>query len=32
MIAFVGSLRSSDKIELKASYVRARWPLSELTK
>ena len=31
MIAFVGSLRSSDKIELKASYVRARWPLSELT-
>jgi len=32
MIAFVGSLRSSDKIEHKASYVRARWPLSELTK
>ena len=31
MIAFVGSLRSSDKIEHKASYVRARWPLSELT-
>ena len=31
MIAFVGSLRSSDKIELKASYVRARWPLNELT-
>ena len=31
MIAFVGSLRSSDKIESKASYVRARWPLSELT-
>jgi N6-L-threonylcarbamoyladenine synthase len=31
MIAFVGSLRSSDKIEPKASYVRARWPLSELT-
>ena len=32
MIAFVGSLRSSDKIEHKASYVRARWPLSELIK
>jgi len=32
IIAFVGSLRSSDKIEHKASYVRARWPLSELTK
>ena len=32
MIAFVGSLRSSDKIEHKASYVRARWPLSELKK
>jgi N6-L-threonylcarbamoyladenine synthase len=31
MIAFVGSLRSSDKIEAKASYVRARWPLNELT-
>ncbi|NCX41842.1 MAG: tRNA (adenosine(37)-N6)-threonylcarbamoyltransferase complex transferase subunit TsaD [Proteobacteria bacterium] len=31
MIAFVGSLRSSDKIEPKASYVRARWPLNELT-
>ena len=31
MIAFVGSLRSSDKIESKASYVRARWPLNELT-
>ena len=31
MIAFVGSLRSSDKIEPNASYVRARWPLSELT-
>jgi len=31
MIAFVGSLRSSDKIKSKASYVRARWPLSELT-
>ena len=31
MIAFVGSLRSSDKIEPKASYVRARWHLSELT-
>jgi len=31
MLAFVGSLRSSDKIETKASYVRARWPLSELT-
>ena len=32
MIAFVGSLRSSDKIESQASYVRARWPLGELTK
>jgi N6-L-threonylcarbamoyladenine synthase len=32
MIAFVGSLRSSDKIDHKASYVRARWPLSELKK
>ena len=32
MIAFVGSLRSSDKIQPKASHVRARWPLSELTK
>ena len=32
MIAFVGSLRSSDKIEHKASYVRTRWPLSELKK
>jgi N6-L-threonylcarbamoyladenine synthase len=32
MIAFVGSLRFSDKIEHKASYVRARWPLSELKK
>ena len=31
MIAFVGSLRSSDKIGPKASYVRARWPLNELT-
>jgi N6-L-threonylcarbamoyladenine synthase len=31
MIAFVGSLRSSDKIETRASYVRARWPLNELT-
>jgi N6-L-threonylcarbamoyladenine synthase len=31
MIAFVGSLRSSDKIEPKSSYVRARWPLNELT-
>ena len=31
MIAFVGSLRSSDKIEPKASYARARWPLNELT-
>ena len=31
MIAFVGSLRSSDKIETKSSYVRARWPLNELT-
>lgn len=32
MIAFVGSLRSSDKINFKGSSVRARWPLSELTK
>ena len=32
MIAFVGSLRSSDKIKSQASYVRARWPLSELNK
>ena len=32
MIAFVGSLRSSDKIKSQASYVRARWPLSELKK
>ena len=32
MIAFVGSLRSSDKINIKGSSVRARWPLSELTK
>ncbi|MFQ3340007.1 MAG: N6-L-threonylcarbamoyladenine synthase [Gammaproteobacteria bacterium] len=32
MIAFVGSLRSSDKINTKASHVRARWPLSELSK
>ena len=32
MIAFVGSLRSSDKIDINGSSVRARWPLSELTK
>ena len=32
MIAFVGSLRSSDKVNIKGSSVRARWPLSELTK
>ena len=32
MIAFVGSLRSSDKINISGSSVRARWPLSELTK
>ncbi|MDA9622014.1 tRNA (adenosine(37)-N6)-threonylcarbamoyltransferase complex transferase subunit TsaD [Gammaproteobacteria bacterium] len=32
MIAFVGSLRSSDKININGSSVRARWPLSELTK
>ena len=32
MIAFVGSLRSSDKIKINGSSVRARWPLSELTK
>ena len=32
MIAFVGSLRSDDKISIKASSVRARWPLNELSK
>lgn len=32
MIAFVGSLRSSDKINTSGSSARARWPLSELTK
>ena len=32
MIAFVGSLRSSDKININGSSVSARWPLSELTK
>ena len=32
MIAFVGSLRSSDKIQANGSSVRARWPLSELSK
>ena len=32
MIAFVGSLRSSEKININGSSVRARWPLSELTK
>ena len=32
MIAFVGYLRSSDKININGSSVRARWPLSELTK
>ena len=32
MIAFVGSLRSSDKININGSSVRARWPLSKLTK
>ena len=32
MIAFVGSLRSSDKIHVNGSSVRARWPLSELSK
>ncbi|MDA9320894.1 tRNA (adenosine(37)-N6)-threonylcarbamoyltransferase complex transferase subunit TsaD [Gammaproteobacteria bacterium] len=32
MIAFVGSLRSSDKINISGSSVRAKWPLSELTK
>ena len=32
MVAFVGSLGSSDKSEPKASYVRARWPISELTR
>ena len=31
MIAFVGSLRSSDKIDISGSSVRARWPLSELS-
>ena len=32
MIAFVGSLRSDDKISIEASSVRARWPLNELSK
>ena len=32
MIAFIGSLRSSDKIQVNGSSVRARWPLSELSK
>jgi N6-L-threonylcarbamoyladenine synthase len=32
MIAYVGSLRSSDGGNNKASSVRARWPLSELSK
>ena len=32
MIAFVGSLRSSDKIVNIGSSVRARWPLNELLK
>ena len=32
MIAFVGSLRSDDKISIDASSVRARWPLNELSK
>jgi len=32
MIAFVGSLRSSEKIQVNGSSVRARWPLSELSK
>ena len=32
MIAYVGSLRSSDGENNKASSVRARWPLSELSK
>ena len=32
MIAFVGSLRSSDKIVNIGSSVRARWPLNELSK
>ena len=32
MIAFVGSLRSSDGVNNKASSVRARWPLNELSK
>ena len=31
MIAFVGSLRPSDKIDINGSSVRARWPLSALT-
>ena len=31
MIAFVGSIRSSDKIDISGSSVRARWPLSELS-
>lgn len=32
MIAFVGSLRTSDKIVNIGSSVRARWPLNELSK
>ena len=32
MIAYVGSLRSSDGENNKASSVRARWPLNELSK
>ena len=31
MIAFVGSIRSSVKIKKESSYVRARWPLTELS-
>ena len=32
MIAYVGSLRSADGVNNKASSVRARWPLNELSK
>ena len=31
MIAFVGSIRSSVKIKKESSFVRARWPLTELS-
>ena len=32
MIAFAGSLRSSDKIGENLSKVRSRWPINELKK